>query len=119
MTQPHSLGEIIRGLEESEEMAITHALNYLRGLQDQQRANATFHTFKPSGKWKYSGRGHCPSRVFESHTQEAKIEAILAENDGCWPGMSSAATDLTLVVIPDEECLHGWPQMYVRPPWKD
>lgn len=47
-----------------------------------------------------------------------RIRAILDANNNCWPGMSSKADDLTLVVIPDDDCPYGWPQMYVREPWK-
>jgi hypothetical protein len=81
--------------------------------------NATFYAFKPSGKWKYTGRGYLSAEVFDISITSAdgKIEQILRDNDNCWPGMSTRADNLTLVVIPDESCPHGWPQMYVREKW--
>jgi hypothetical protein len=76
--------------------------------------NATFYAFKdsPSMKWGYSGRGHLSREVFGVHDMDTRREMILADNDGCFPGMSTRADDYYLVVIGDEGNDHGWPLMF-------
>jgi hypothetical protein len=76
------------------------------------KENADFHTFKPdSGKWKYSGRGYLSADVFKFHDSGSRRRQILKDNDGKIPGMSSAGSDLVLVVIGDHEVEHGYPLM--------
>lgn len=80
--------------------------------------NATFHAFKPSGKWYATARGHMSERVFNVFDPESRIMQMLADNGGKWPGMSTVASDMTLLVFPDAECPHGYPLMFVREKWR-
>lgn len=59
--------------------------------------DCTFLYFKPSGKWKYGGRGVFPRG-------EVTQETIKAENNGM-PGITSDGSGYVLIVIPDENCL--------------
>lgn len=83
-----------------------------------KQENATFHAFKPSGKWKYTGRGYLSPEVFKLFRGEEQVTQILRDNDGKWPGMNSSADDLTLVVIGDDDIDHGFPLMIVREQWR-
>lgn len=73
------------------------------------KENATFHTFKPSGKWAYSGRGHASKLLFDTFTHNEQRHVILDDNGGSVPGMNGNGVGYTIVVIPDEDCPHGWP----------
>lgn len=73
--------------------------------------NATFYAFNPSGKWKYEGRGFLSSSVFDAFTRQERRERILRDNDGKFPGMSTAAEEYIWVVIGDPEIDHGFPLM--------
>lgn len=75
--------------------------------------NATFHTFKASGKWKYSGRGHASELLFHTYNHIDQRKVILDDNDGCIPGMSGNDNGLIIVVIPDENHTSGWP-LYIN-----
>lgn len=74
--------------------------------------NATFYTFKPTGKWKYGGRGVVDERAF-SHSLDAgeRRRYLLSLNGGMCPGMSGPGDDYDMVVIPDEEA-PGWPLLF-------
>lgn len=76
--------------------------------------NATFYTFKPSGKWKYSGRGYAMPMLWERFTHVEQRAQILKDNNNCVPGMNSDGEGLIIVVIPDENCPHGWP-LHINP----
>lgn len=82
--------------------------------------NATFWTFKPSGKWKYHGRG-CVSRnafnpMFDNRQRR---EFIVKENDGKMPGCSSGVVDLFATVVLDDDVDYGWPLMLLPlVPWE-
>lgn len=69
-------------------------------------SKANFYYFKPSGKWKYEGYGNIPD-TNEVWTRQQLLDA----NEGKMPGLSSDGTDLVIIVIPDDDALHGWPQM--------
>lgn len=71
--------------------------------------NATFHTFKTSGKWAYSGRGYLPE---DFNMAEDMRSFIMTQNGHKCPGMSTDGSDLTLVIIPDENHPTGWPLMF-------
>ena len=77
------------------------------------RKNATFYTFSAGGshKWWYEGRGHLSAEVFGAHTIAERREQILRDNDGLCPGMSSAGSDMVIVVIADDDVDWGWPLM--------
>lgn len=77
--------------------------------------NATFYAFNPSGKWKYEGRGYLSPKVFEVFSAEERRAQILRDNGGVYPGMRTAAPDLTWVVIGDETVPHGYPLMLNAP----
>jgi len=64
--------------------------------------DCTFLYFKPSGKWKYDGRGRFPRPQAEGYHEITRDE-IIREN-GTMPGISSWANDLIVVVIPDDSC---------------
>lgn len=71
--------------------------------------NATFYTFKPSGKWAYSGRGNASDLLFHTFTHNEQRAVIIDDNGGCIPGMNGNGVGYTIVVIPDENHTSGWP----------
>lgn len=71
--------------------------------------NASFHMFKPSGKWANSGRGYLSADVFNAFDQHAQSRQILSDNGGNMPGISSGGWGYTVVVIGDDNLAHGWP----------
>lgn len=75
--------------------------------------NATFYTFSTGGshKWRYEGRGFLSEDVFRVHTIEQRREQLLKDNGGKCPGMSTAGTDMVIVVIGDKDVEWGWPLM--------
>lgn len=62
--------------------------------------DCTFLYFKPTGKWRYDGRGTFPHR--EGY-YEITHDLIFEENNGM-PGISHDGKDLTVIVIPDDDC---------------
>lgn len=73
--------------------------------------NATFIAFKRTGKWKYTGRGYLSEDVFKFFTRGERRAQVLEDNDGKFPGMSTAGEDLVWVIIGDEYLTHGYPLM--------
>lgn len=71
--------------------------------------NATFYTFKPSGKWKYKGRGYASPELYTCWDRDEKRQRILADNGGKMPGMSTDGSDLIVMVAIDDDAEHGWP----------
>lgn len=67
--------------------------------------DCSFYYFKPSGKWKYEGRGRFPRPPERGGYYEVDHDAIRREN-GSMPGLTegSDAKHMTIVVIPDENC---------------
>lgn len=79
------------------------------------KENATFHCWKASGKWYATGRGHFPEAAFQFQGQfesGGRLAAILSHNQGRWPGLNSAGTELIRVVIADERVDYGWPLIF-------
>lgn len=73
-------------------------------------ANATFLTFKPSGKYYASGRGVLPRSVFEPYYKaKDPREEILGANGGKMPGLNSTGRDKIVVVTPDDSVDFGFP----------
>lgn len=73
--------------------------------------NATFHCFKPRGKWYTTARGVLPRSVHEPYYQggaDARPK-ICAANNGCMPGLSGPGDGLIVVVVADEEVDFGYP----------
>jgi len=71
--------------------------------------NATFHMFKPSGTWGYSGRGYLSQDVFTVFSHAEQRAQILKDNDGKMPGMNGTGSNYHVVVIGDDDLAHGWP----------
>lgn len=71
--------------------------------------NATFHLFKPSGKWAYSGRGYASFHLYDTFTHADQRAQILSDNDGKMPGINGTGDRYHVVVIGDESNAHGWP----------
>ena len=65
--------------------------------------DCTFLYFKPSGKWKYEGRGVFPRPPVSGEYYEVDHNAVFRANNGM-PGISSDGKSLTLVIVPDEDC---------------
>lgn len=80
-----------------------------RGVEPQE-GNATFYSFRPSGKYYTDGRGSCPPSVFEVF--DDRKGAVLAANGGKWPGLSGPGHDLVCIVILDEAEDHGFPLLF-------
>lgn len=64
--------------------------------------DCSFLYFKPSGKWKYDGRGRFP-RPTSTGWHDVNRDEVIREN-GSMPGITSRAADLVVVIIPDDEC---------------
>lgn len=64
-------------------------------------ADCTYLYFKPSGKWKYEGRGRFPDG-------DVNRRSIMQANEGFMPGITSNASDMIVVVIPDDGCTTGF-----------
>lgn len=73
--------------------------------------NATFHSFKESGKWYATGRGYLSSEVFKVFDRDQRRDQIIKDNDGKYPGLSSTGSEFVFVVIGDENVEHGYPLM--------
>ncbi len=75
---------------------------------------ATFLSFKPRGKWQYTGRGIFPEAAFGPgcFTNEEKLSVLLKANQDKWPGTSGRGTDMVRIVIPDPGVDHGWPLFF-------
>lgn len=72
--------------------------------------NATFHAFKPSGKWYTSERGNLTEACYgEAFTQTERRARVIQANGGHYPGLSSAGDRFVLVVVPDESVDFGFP----------
>lgn len=71
--------------------------------------NASFHMFKPSGKWGYSGRGYLSADVFNVFTQHEQRQQILADNGDKMPGLNGQGWGMHVIVIGDDNLDHGWP----------
>lgn len=71
--------------------------------------NATFHLFKPSGKWGYSGRGYLSREVFDVFSHKEQREQILVDNGGEMPGINGKGYGYHVVVIGDDDLPHGFP----------
>lgn len=69
----------------------------------EKKGDCTFLYFKPSGKWKYEGRGRFPRPPIPGKYYEVDRTSIYLENGG-FPGINGLADGLTIIVIPDESC---------------
>lgn len=76
--------------------------------------NATFYSFKDSGKYYTTGRGNLSPEVFKVFSREERLAQILRDNDGCWPGLSGPGSDFYRMAIGDEAIDHGYPLMFHR-----
>lgn len=74
--------------------------------------NATFHTFRPSGKWYATGRGVCPESAFNPMLAHHERRApILVTNDRRMLGLSGDGDGYDVVVVLDDAVNFGWPLM--------
>lgn len=73
--------------------------------------NATFHSFKPSGKWYATGRGVLTKDVFEKFDRSERRRCIVATNGDKYPGLSGPGSEFIFVVIADETVDFGYPLM--------
>ncbi len=64
--------------------------------------DCTYLFFKPSGKWKYEGRGRFPRPQHDGWHEIDRAE-IMRENGGM-PGIMGDGADYIIVVIPDDDC---------------
>lgn len=71
--------------------------------------NATFITFKPSGKYYTSGRGYLSEKAWkETHETIQRRMQVLIDNSGKFPGLSGDGSQFIWVIIPDENA-DGFP----------
>lgn len=103
--------------------SVVDAPDQFRSVVEKMRVhlqnNATFYTFKPSGKWYTTERGYLSRDIFHgAKSGEEKVERIRADNGGAWPGLRGTGSEFTLVVFGDEDLDYGFPLMIVRPPWR-
>jgi hypothetical protein len=68
------------------------------------KPDCRFLYFKPSGKWKYEGRGVFPRPPVPGKYYDVDRTAIMRANRGQMPGITSDAADMFVIVIPDEGC---------------
>lgn len=72
-------------------------------------ANATFHSFKPSGKWYATGRGVLPEEVYREFDLVKRRRLVPEANGGRYPGLSTVGTGFIRVIIPDDTHPNGFP----------
>jgi hypothetical protein len=78
--------------------------------------NATIHTFRTSGRWYATGRGHVPESLFVKIFDYAKRRnEILRLNSGMCPGLSTDGAEFKWVVILDDAAGYGFPLMLMPP----
>ena len=75
-------------------------------------ANATFYSFKRSGKCYAEGRGTLTREAI--YDWNNRREHILRNNDGKYPGLSGRGDEFHFVIIPDEDHPEGFPLMLLR-----
>lgn len=73
--------------------------------------NATFHSFKPSGKWYATGRGVLSPEVFKVFDRGERRAEITKANQGKYPGLSGEGREFVFVVVADEDIPFGYPLM--------
>lgn len=73
--------------------------------------NAMFYSFKQSGKWYASDKDYLSPEVFAVFNRQARRNMIVDDNGGAYPGLSGPGSEFIYVVIPDEDCEHGFPLM--------
>lgn len=66
------------------------------------QTNATFHTFKSSGKYYTTGRGLMISNKQFIHPDLTTRAGLLMQNKGLMPGLSGDGSEFHVTVIPDE-----------------
>ena len=71
--------------------------------------NATFHSFRVSGKWYATGRGVLSPKVFGVFERRDRRQVIVGDNGGKFPGLNSAGHEFIFVVFGDESLDHGYP----------
>lgn len=71
--------------------------------------NATFYSFKPSGKYYSTGRGAIEAQNYEPISNEERRLDIVKQNGGKMPGLNSIGSSLMVIVVPDESVEFGWP----------
>lgn len=76
--------------------------------------NATFYSFRLSGKWCATGRGHLSERVFKSFDRSDLLRDLIVEdNSGVYPGLSGRGSGFIFVVVPDDAVVFGYPLLLV------
>jgi hypothetical protein len=71
--------------------------------------NATFYSFRESGKWYATGRGVLTPSVFDSWDSAERRKRIIDANDGKYPGLSGTGAEFIFVVDGDDVLNFGWP----------
>lgn len=64
--------------------------------------NATFVTFRQSGKYYTEGRGFVPPDLITLTAHDQKRQLILTHNEGQMPGLSGDGRTMNVVVTGDE-----------------
>lgn len=78
-------------------------------MSDGAHWNATFYSFRTSGKYYETGRGSLTEDVFKVFGAPERRAQILKDNGGKYPGLSGPGKDFIFVVIGDEQIDHGYP----------
>lgn len=87
-----------------------------RGLMGKNGINyATFHAFKPSGKWYTSDRARLDPSFFREFPEDRRKFLLELMPDGNYPGLASNGAGFVWVIIPDEDHENGFPIMLPPP----
>lgn len=87
------------------ERSMTHAPDI-----EETIPNATFTTFKASGKYYTEGRGRVNADIFEPfHGGVQTREALLKINSNKVPGLSTTGSNFHVIIVMDPWVDFGWP----------
>lgn len=72
--------------------------------------------FKTSGKFYTEATGHLSEETFNRYNANddyAFWRGVCDDNGGTLPGLSTSVTNMTIVIDPAEETLHGHPLIFI------
>lgn len=69
---------------------------------------ATFYAFKSSGKYYSAGRAYLDPRFFREWPDDRR-KFLLELTGGKYPGLSGTGSELTWVIVPDDDHENGFP----------
>ena len=101
----------VRHKEDKTDVILLAAAKEIEAARAKELSNATFLSFRSSGKWYTTGRGFLPENAFNCFEKNERRERIIEANNGKYPGLSGPGNDFILIIIGDESIDYGFPLM--------